>query len=121
MSNHSDEYYYALKTNVSDSSLGECYLKIGNGLNNKTENVYPEVGSIIGGLSALFTGIAGLSLNLLFVYALLKNPLIRKDFLTPFFVSLSSTDILFSGLVLPIRAVLYFVRYLINRVIYFFS
>ena len=108
--NFSKKYYYELR-NLSSSSMRQCYLQMGSGLDNKTEYVYSEAVSMVGGFGALMTGIVGSTLNLLVIFALLNTPSLRKEYLTPFMVSLALTDLLFSAIALPMRAVSYFIRY----------
>ena len=103
--------YYYLLTNVSDSSMSQCYLQIGKDLDNKTEYAYSEAVSLIGGLGAEIIGMIGFTLNLFVIIALTKTPGLRKEYLTPFMISLSLTDFLFSAIPLPMTAVRYFLRY----------
>ena len=113
--NHSNKSHYHL-VKVSDSSMTECYLKIGEGLDNTTGCVYSEAASMIGGIGALFTAIVGFTLNFLVICALMKTPSLRKEYLTPFLISLALTDILFSAMALPMTSARYFARYVLYMI-----
>ena len=108
---HSNESHYDLLTNLNDVSMGECYLYVGKGVNDtSTGFLYTNTESMVGGLVYAFTGIAGFILNFLVIIALMKTPSLRNEYLTPFIISLALTDVLFSALALPLRAVSYFAR-----------
>ena len=107
--NHSNENHYDL-VQLSDSFMTECYLKVGEGIDNTTSCVYSDATSMIGGLGSLFIATVGFILNFLVICALMKTPNLRKEYLTPFLISLVLIDILFSTIALPMTAVRYFAR-----------
>ena len=111
MDSQSNGTHYKLMTKLDDVSMKECYLKVGEGLDNKTEYVYSDdLSAAVGGIGALVTGMAGFTLNTLVIIALVKTPNLRKDYITPFIISLALTDLLFSTIALPAKAATYFVR-----------
>ena len=86
----------------------ECY-EIRNNtycsvLSNATDWVYSPAESIFAGLGATFQSITGFTLNLLVILALIRTPSIRKEYLTPFILSLAATDMIYSTFTLPIIA-----------------
>lgn len=109
---HSEKYVFELR-NLNNSYMTECWLEVGDGLDNNTDYVYSEAVSVIGGLGALITGIGGSMLNLLVIIAFMKTPSLRKEYLTPFMVSLAMTDLIFSAIALPMLAIGYFARYIL--------
>ena len=107
---NANKYYYSNVTlNNSEYNIN-CFRKIGKGLDDSTEYVYNEEASIIAGIGATVQGITGFTLNLLIVIVLLKNSNLRKEWLTPYILSLAAADILYSGVLLPILAIKYFAR-----------
>ena len=106
--------YYEAR-NVSNSSfVTECYLEIDNALDNQTDYFYSNEASIIGGVGGLLTSIIGFGLNVVVLIACRKVAALRKDYHTPFMISLALTDCLFSVVALPIEYVNYFMRYVLS-------
>ena len=99
-----------LRVNLTDAHMDICYLKVdmNSELDNSTDYVYSDGESILAGLGATFQSIAGTILNILVIVALLKNTILRKEYLTPAIISLSLTDLLFSVITLPALAHRYF-------------
>ena len=97
---------------LTNSSMRQCYLKVDmlSKLDNSTDYCYNEVESILGGVGSTIQAIAGTILNLLVILALLKNEHLRKEYLTPAIISLSTTDLIFSILTLPMLAHRYFLQ-----------
>ena len=102
-------YYTNVTLNNSEYNQ-RCYLKIGKGLDNSTDFVYSEAESILAGIGAFAQGTAGFTLNFLLIYVSLTTPKIRKEWLTPYILSIAATDILWSGVVAPLLAIKYFTR-----------
>ena len=97
-----------------EECLEKSYNEIANGscfkdaLGNGTDWVYDPAESIIAFLGATLQSIAGIVLNLLVVIALLRTPNLRKEYMTPFILSLAATDLIYSAFTLPIIAARYF-------------
>ena len=66
-----------------------------------TTSAYSDVESNVAGVIFTIQSIAGSILNFLLIVALLRNPKIRKEYLTMTIVSISITDYLWSVWVLP--------------------
>ena len=108
-----------LRTEILEKHKTECEYKIEydnegheqcSVLGNSTDWVYSEAESIVAGLGATFQSIAGSTLNLLIILALLRKPSLRKEHLTPFILSLAATDLIYSTVTLPIIAARNFAR-----------
>ena len=116
-SNSTQSHYYVIK-NLNDSYMTKCYLEIADGLDDTTDYVYPEAVSLFGGIVGQITSIAGFTLNILVIIAFIKTPSLRKEYLTPFMISLALTDFLFSAIALPMDAATYFARYVLYMLNY---
>ena len=128
MENLSGPFYHRIDIS-NDSYYDHCYLKVrliknyvlqsnetcpyelaDNGfclkpvLENKTDWVYSQEESIFAGFCATLQAIAGIILNLLVFAVFLRNPAFRKEYLTPFILSLATTDLVYSLVTLPIIA-----------------
>ena len=57
--------------------------------------------TVAAGVVVTIESIGGSLLNLLVIIALLRNPQLRKEYLTPFIISNAMTDFLFSSVILP--------------------
>ena len=104
--------HYHLEKLEDNDYMDECYLKVdmNSNLNDSTEYVYNEMESTLGGVGATIESIFGIILNLLVIVALVENPYIRKQYLSPAIVSLATTDLLYSFITLPMQAHNYFSR-----------
>ena len=85
------------------------YKKIGE-LANSTDFVFSDVQAYLAGTSSLVIGVIGFIFNVLIIAALLKYKTIRVHVTTPFVISMSMSDILFSGLVLPLQGTKFILR-----------
>ena len=105
---------------LDDSANQQCYLKVdvNSPLDNSTDYMYTPAQSIFSGLGATFLSIFGFSLNLLFIWALVKDTKLRQEYLTPPILSLATTDLLYSMITLPITATRYFVKYVFISVLF---
>ncbi|XP_040576322.1 protein trapped in endoderm-1 [Lepeophtheirus salmonis] len=70
--------------------------------------VFSGFDSKLAGISATLIGFLGFSLNLVIVLASLNYKKLRYDVTTPFILSLTTSDLLFSSLTLPILAIRFF-------------
>ena len=104
--------HYHLVDLEDNAYMDKCYLKVDmtSSLNDSTEYVYSEMESLLGGVGATIESIFGIILNLLVIVALVENPYIRKQYLSPAIVSLATTDLLYSLITLPMQAHNYFSR-----------
>ena len=124
MENLTGPFYHRIDI-LNNSYYDHCYLKVrtfesneascpyefwDNGfclkpvLDNKTDWVYSQGESIFAGVCATLQAIAGVVLNLLVFAVFLRNPAFRREYLTPFILSLGTTDLLYSMVTLPIIA-----------------
>ena len=96
--------------NITDSPYNEqCWMPLdGNStsnpvLSNETGYAYTGITTVWAGLGTCIESVFGVVLNGLVIMALLKNPKLRKEYLTPAIVSLALTDFLYSWhLLLPL-------------------
>lgn len=72
--------------------------------------VYSHSDAMAAGIAATFYTIFGTFLNLVIILALLNHKSTRRHVTTPFIISLSLSDTLFSCIVLPIQATTYFAK-----------
>ena len=104
-------HYHLVNLTTSDYN-DYCYLKVdGNKLNNITDYCYSHAESLIAGVGATLQSVAGVTLNILVILALLRTKSVRNEYITPAIVSLIVTDLLFSMFTLPMLAVRYFLEY----------
>ena len=73
--------------------------------------MFTDVAADLAGSFGLIISIVGVVFNLLNILALLNYKPIRAHVTTPFVISLSTSDMLFSGLVLPILSIRFISRY----------
>ena len=108
-------HYHLVNLTTSDYN-DYCYLKVdGNKLNNITDYCYSHAESLIAGVGATLQSVAGVTLNILVILALLKTKSVRNEYITPAIVSLIVTDLLFSMFTLPMLAVRYFLGYVLYK------
>ena len=84
-----------------------CFKPVGNNLTD-SEWVYSEGESIFMGVFSSLQAIFGVALNLLVFCIFLMTPKFRKEYLTPFVLSLATTDLIYSLITLPTIATRYF-------------
>ena len=98
--------------NLTNAFMKTCYLKVDmrSSLDNSTDYCYSNAESVLAGLGATLEAIAGSILNLLVIVALVRNPYLRKEYMTTSIVSLAITDFLFSIVTLPMLAHRYFTQ-----------
>ena len=96
--------------NLTNAFMKTCYLKVDmrSSLDNSTDYCYSNAESVLAGLGATLEAIAGSILNLLVIVALVRNPYLRKEYMTTSIVSLAITDFFFSIVTLPMLAHRYF-------------
>ena len=91
----------------SEISPALCFKPVGNNVTD-TEWVYSDGESIFMGVFSSLQAIFGVALNLLVFCIFLMTPKFRKEYLTPFVLSLATTDLIYSLITLPIIATRYF-------------
>ena len=79
--------------------------------NTSHDFMFTDVAADLAGSFGLIISIVGVVFNLLNILALLNYKPIRAHVTTPFVISLSTSDMLFSGLVLPILSIRFISRY----------
>ena len=125
MANASEPFYHLI--NLQEPHHEHCYLKVRISeenpssctyIENRTKHelclipvldashdwVYSPNESIFAGVSATLQAIAGVILNLLVFAVFLRFRTFRKEYLTPFILSLATTDLIYSLVTLPIIA-----------------
>ena len=108
-------HYHLVKLTTSEYN-DYCYLKVdGNKLNNITDYCYSHAESLMAGVGATLQSVAGVTLNILVILALLKTKSVRNEYITPAIVSLIVTDLLFSMFTLPMLAARYFLGYVLYK------
>ena len=80
-------------------------------LNESTGWVFSQAESIFAGVTATFQATFGAVLNLLVIAVFVRIRSFRKEYLTPFILSLAATDLIYSSVTLPIIAVRDFTGY----------
>ena len=66
--------------------------------------VHSQIQSVIGSVVLALTSISGAWLNFLIIVALLRNSTIRKEYLTPFIISMALADFCYSVFGLPVKS-----------------
>ena len=110
--NESDFCRYINITETNDGSEISpplCFKPVGPNVSDHGW-VYSDGESIFMGVSSSIQAIFGVILNVLVFYIFLKTPSFRKEYLTPFVLSLATTDLIYSSITLPIIALRYFLR-----------
>ena len=77
---------------------------------NNTDFVYTDTQAAFAGVSSIIIAVIGFAFNMLTILALLNYKKIRVHVTTPFVISLSTSDMLFSGLVLPLQGIKFILR-----------
>ena len=95
--------------NGSEISPPLCFKPVGPNVSDHGW-VYSDGESIFMGVSSTLQAIFGVILNVLVFCIFLRTPLFRKEYLTPFVLSLASTDLIYSSITLPIIATRNFMR-----------
>ena len=134
MSHLSDPFYHPIELN--DTHHDNCFLKVrlfeSNEsrcpfieyrnvtttdlclepvLNGSTGWVFSQAESVFAGVTATLQATLGAVLNLLVIAVFLRTRSFRKEYLTPFILSLAATDLIYSSITLPIIAVRDFAGY----------
>ena len=134
MSHLSDPFYHPIELN--DTHHDNCFLKVrlfeSNEsrcpfieyrnvtttdlclepvLNGSTGWVFSQAESVFAGVAATLQATLGAVLNLLVIAVFLRTRSFRKEYLTPFILSLAATDLIYSSITLPIIAVRDFAGY----------
>ena len=107
----STELAYTLEINSSNYHK-ECWWTLGEEITsisaNDTTFAYSTIEGGIAGIICALLGMIGTVLNFLLIVGLLRNPEIRKEYMTKSIVSIAITDLLFSVFLLPIMSFHYF-------------
>lgn len=110
--NESDFCRYINITETNDGSKISpllCFKPVGSNVSDHGW-VYSDGESIFMGVFSTIQAVFGVILNVLVFYIFLRNPSFRKEYLTPFVLSLASTDLIYSSITLPIIATRNFMR-----------
>ena len=84
-------------------------------INGSTGWVFSQAESVFAGVTATLQATLGVVLNLLVIAVFLRTRSFRKEYLTPFILSLAATDLIYSSVTLPIIAVRDFTGYVYNK------
>ena len=102
----------SLPLNISEPA--DCWSKP-----NTTETrdffIYSNAEGYLAGSFAFLFSVGGIIFNLLIILAVLNHAKTRKQILSPFIISLASSDLLFSVVTLPFFATRFFARYVTPR------
>ena len=113
--------FHHVEVNLSQSIYNtKCHLKVGGSLtlSNKTDFVYSDEESLAAGICVMVIAALGVMFNVTTVAAVLQTRGLRREYLTPFIISLSLTEALFSLVALPVRATNYLMRYISSLNVY---
>ena len=110
-------YYVKVAMNVSSSgNIDSCWMRCDNSLttSNVTDLsfVLSENESLATGIIRTVVCIPGIILNVLVLLAILRNPNLRKEYITPSIASIAMTDFLFA--VYCLRIASYYIRKEVN-------
>ena len=78
---------------------------------DSTPFIYDDLEAILGGSFSALLAIGGFTFNLLVISAVMYHRKTREQTLTPFIISLCSSDLIFSLATLPLFAIRFFARY----------
>ena len=108
----------SIKPFIDATTYDMCWIK-----SNASSNVYTYqkndaylelidncAGYIAAGVVMTIESIGGSIMNLLVIIALLRNPQLRNEYITPFIISNATTDFLFSTITLPTVSIFCFLR-----------
>ena len=108
-------YYDEIPLNYS-GYFNTCWIKNDLEVNssflqsNDTRFVYSDAESITAGILHTFESIAGIVLNFFVFMAVVRNKGLRKEYFTPFIVSMAISDFIFSAYPVTLIAIGYFIR-----------
>ena len=112
MGSHQLLKYYHIALN-SSQQFNHCWMLETGDFDPKKVDlsyVYTDFeATVLGSIVALIS-ITGTILNTVVICALLKNPEIRKEYLTPSIISIAVTDLLFCVLCLPVHSLHFYTK-----------
>ena len=79
---------------------------------DSTPFIYDDFEAILGASFSTLLAICGFTFNLLVISAVMYHRKTREQTLTPFIISLCTSDLIFSLATLPLFAIRFFARYL---------
>ena len=82
----------------------------GSYTNDTTPFIYNDAEAILGGTFSMLLAMGGSVFNLLVICAVMYHGKTREQTLTPFIISLCSSDLIFSTATLPLFATRFFAR-----------
>ena len=82
--------------------------------NDSTPFIYGTLEASLGGSFSMIFSLVGFTFNLLIIASVMYHRKTREQTLTPFIISLSSSDLIFSIATLPFFAIRFFSRYILQ-------
>ena len=112
MGSHQQLQYYHIDLDFSQH-FNKCWMLEKGDFNLTTVDlsyVYTDFEATVLGLIVASISITGTILNAVVICALLRNPEIRKEYLTPSIISIAVTDLIFCVLCLPVHSLHFFTQ-----------
>ena len=100
---------YTSVTSMSSNDNNSCWWN-GSYTNDDTHFIYNDAEAILGGTFSMLLAVGGFIFNLLVICAVMYHRKTREQTLTPFIISLCSSDLIFSTATLPLFATRFFAR-----------
>ena len=91
-----------------------CWWNDSSVKNDSTPFHYDTLEASLGGSFSMIFSLVGFTFNLLIIASVMYHRKTREQTLTPFIISLSSSDLIFSIATLPFFAIRFFARYIIR-------
>ena len=95
---------------VSNATSNQCWWNDTSKFNETTPFLYEPVVANVGGLVATLFALCGFTFNFLIIASVMYNKKTREQTLTPFIISLCSSDLIYSIATLPFYAIRLFAR-----------
>ena len=90
---------------VSNATSNQCWWNDTSKFNETTPFLYDPVVANVGGLVATLFALCGFTFNLLVIASVMYHKKTREQTLTPFIISLCSSDLIYSTATLPFYAI----------------
>ena len=95
---------------VSNTTSNQCWWNDTSKFNETTPFLYEPVVANVGGLVATLFALCGFTFNFLIIASVMYHKKTREQTLTPFIISLCSSDLIYSIATLPFYAIRLFAR-----------
>ncbi len=94
-----------------EAVINVCFV---NDTGTEIEFVFSSGDAILAGCSATTFAILGLVFNIVTILAVINHKPVRVHVTTPFVISLAFSDLLFSSVILPLMAIRFFAKWVLN-------